>query len=122
MQNKQSDSLDSYLEESKDANIKFNLSKFEHDLFHEEDYVPGKIVRVKKIGTPSKGEKWKIYQDDKIVMTIDGKLLSNKERTFLYSYEGISFMISQYKNNVNSMNKFKKNLKEILQVKSKLDK
>jgi len=114
MQGKQLESINNYLEENKEFNIKSNLSKFEDDLFHEEDYVPGKIIRVKKTGTPAKGEKWKIYQDDKIAMTIDGEYLTGKEKKFLYSYEGINFIITQYKENVNNITKFKKNLKNHL--------
>lgn len=114
IENKELEQLNNYLENSKDLNIKNNLNKFEDDLFHEEDYIPGRVIRVKKIGTPSRGEKWKIYQDDKVTMTIDGKYLSMKEKSFLYSYDGILFIINQYKNNVNTMNKFKKNLKDAL--------
>lgn len=117
MKNNTIEPKNNFPEDIKDISVKHNLSKFEYDLFHEEDYIPGRIIRVKKTGTPNRGEKWKIYQDDKLVMTIDGDMLNKKEKAFLYSYEGISFIINQYKNNVSSVNKFKKNIKTELNKK-----
>lgn len=117
MSSKISDNSNMYVDDVREGSIKFSLNKSDFDLFHEEDYIPGKVIRVKRIGTVAKGEKWKIYQDEKIVMTIDGALLNNKERAFLSGYEGVLFIIDQYKSKVDTLNKFKKNLKEHLKSK-----
>src|SRR5208282_6942634 len=70
-------------EDFKDANLKYNLSKFEYDLYHEEDDVSEKVIRVKRVSMPNKGEKWRIFEDNKVMFTIEGTKLNNKEKDFL---------------------------------------
>jgi hypothetical protein len=106
----------SYLaaEDSKDAGSKLILSKFEYDLFHDEDNVINKVIRVKRFGSPTKGETWKIYEDSRIANIIDGKKLTKKEKMFLYTPEGIGFIVRQHKEGVTALSAFKKNMKQYL--------
>lgn len=103
-------------EEFKDQNIKYNLSKFDHDLYHEEDDVASKVIRVKRFSMPNKGEKWKFFEDNKVSLIIEGTKLTSKEREFLRTVDGVNFMISSYKEGINSFNGFKKKLKEKLKA------
>jgi len=73
------------------------LSKYEYDLYHEEDDVANKVIRVKHILTANKIERWRIMEDAKIVFTIEGAKLSNKERMFLRTVQGVNFLIKQCK-------------------------
>jgi hypothetical protein len=101
-------------EEFKDFPSKYNLSKFEYDLYHEEDDVVEKIIRVKRFQLPNDGEKWKIFEDSKIMMIIDGAKLTKKEKAFLRTVDGITFLVSQYKIGINSFNHLKIELKKKL--------
>jgi hypothetical protein len=115
MSNKSSaDSTGSSGEEFKDQNLKYNLSKFEYDLYHEEDDVAEKVIRVKRISMPNKGEKWKIFEDNKVVFTIEGNKLTNKEKDFLRSVDGVNFLLAQYKEGIKSLNSLKKEIKKKL--------
>ena len=99
-------------EEFKDQNIKYVLSKFEYDLYHEEDDVSNPVVRVRRFSLPNKGERWKIFEDNKVVFIIEGSKLAKKERTFLRTIDGINFVINQYKNGIKSFNSFKTEIKK----------
>jgi hypothetical protein len=101
-------------EESKDQNSKFNLSKFDFDLYHEEDDIAEKVYRVKRVSMPNKGEKWKIMIDNKVAFVIEGNKLSKKEREFLITVNGFSFILAQAKLGIKSLTVIKNELKKIL--------
>lgn len=101
-------------EEVKDNNLKYNLSKFEYDLYHEEDDVALPVIRVKHINLPNKGDRWKIFEDSKVGFTIEGSKLNNKEKEFLRSVDGVNFLIRQYKNGIKSFNALKSEIKKAL--------
>lgn len=102
----------SLTDENKDQNNKFNLNKFEFDLFHEEKNVPQTVIRVKRVSLPNKGEKWKIFEDNKNVFTVDGSKLTNKEKEFLRTVDGINFLLTQYKEGIKSFNALKQEIKK----------
>lgn len=101
-------------EEFKDQNQKYNLSKFEFDLYHEEYDVAEKVIRVKRVNMPNKGEKWKIMEDNKAMFVVEGTKLTNKEKEFLRTPEGFNFLISQYKQGIKSFNSLKTEIKKKL--------
>lgn len=102
----------SVFDEFKDQSTKHNLSKFEYDLYHEEDDKIEKIIRVRRISMPNKGEKWKIFEDNSVMFVVEGNKLSNKEKDFLRSVEGVNFLISQYKQGIKSFTALKTEIKK----------
>lgn len=88
----------------KTQNNKLVLSKFEDDLYKEEANLKMPIVRVKHITLPNKGDRWRIFQDDKPVIVIEGVKLNKKERAFLQGLDGVSWLIGQVKAGVGSFN------------------
>ena len=92
---------------------KQGLSKFEQDLFKEENNNVGKVISIKRI-LSNKIEKWKILEDDKVVMIIEGHRLTNKEKTFLRTVDGFNFLIKQYKIGIQSFNYLKSEIKKTL--------
>jgi hypothetical protein len=101
-------------EEFKDQNLKYNLSKFEYDLYHDEDDVTEKVIRVKRFSMPNKGEKWKIFEDNKVMFIVEGTKLTNKEKEFLRTIDGVNFLIAQYKEGIRSFNHLKTEIKKKL--------
>jgi hypothetical protein len=99
-------------EDFKDSNSKYNLSKFEYDLYHEEDDKSEKVIRVKRVSMPNKGEKWKILEDNKVMFVMEGTKLNNKEKDFLRTVDGVNFLITQYKAGIKSFNALKIALKK----------
>lgn len=99
-------------EEVKDS--KYNLSKFEYDLYHEEDDKSEKVIRVKRVSMPNKGEKWKIFEDNKVMFIVEGSKLNNKEKEFLRTVDGVNFLIAQYKEGIKSFNSLKNEIKKKL--------
>lgn len=89
-------------------------NKFEYDLFRDEDNKKEKILRVKRFNSPAHGEKWKIFEDTKVVEIIDASKLTKKEVEYLRTVEGFNFIINHYKAGMNSFNAFKKELKNKL--------
>ena len=118
---KDSDQLSNFYDDGvKEVNTKCYLNKYEYDLYREEDNSPGKVIQVKKIGNQKKGEKWRVIQDGKIALVIDGIKLTGKERNFLYTPEGISLLINQFKKNETSISSLKRNIKEATSSKKDL--
>jgi len=104
-------------EEVKDQNSKYSLSKFDFDLYHEEDDVSNQVIRVKSVSMPNKGQKWKITIDNKLIFTIESTKISKKERSFLQTIEGFNFMLAQAKLGIKSLNNFKVELKKMMSPK-----
>jgi hypothetical protein len=101
-------------EGGKDQNQRYNLSKFEYDLYHEEDDVAEKVIRVKRVSLPNKGEKWKVFEDNKVVFVLEGSKLTNKEKEFLRSVDGVNFLIGQAKQGIKSFNALRTEIKKKL--------
>jgi hypothetical protein len=115
MSNKNSsDGSVSITDEVKEQSNKYNLSKFDYDLYKEEDNVSEKVVRVKRVSLPNKGERWKIMEDNKLVFTVEGTKLTGKEKDFLRSIDGVNFLIAQAKSGIKSFNALKTEIKKKL--------
>ena len=108
---KDNSGITSITEELKENGSKKTLSKFEYDLYHEEDDIAEKIIRVKKVSMPNKGEKWKVMLDTKVVFQIESTKISKPERQYLQTIEGFNFILSQAKIGIKSLNAFRKELK-----------
>jgi hypothetical protein len=98
----------------KDYSSKSLTSHHDFDLFNEELHIKERVFTIKRLGAIDKNERWKISCDNKIILVVEGKKLSNKERIFLRTPEGFSFLISQAKNEVKSFSKLKVELKNKL--------
>jgi len=107
----------STIEDYKDQGSKYNLNKFEYDLYHEEDNIPEKVIRVKRFSMPNKGERWKIFEDNKVIFIIEGSKLTSKQREFLQTIEGVNFLIEQFKSGIKSFNALKNKIKNFIQNK-----
>lgn len=101
-------------EEFKEHNQRHSLSKVDLDLYHEELDVAEKVIRVKRFSMPNKGEKWKIFEDNKAMFILEGTKLTNKERDFLRTPDGFNFLIAQYKLGIKSFNSLRTELKKNL--------
>ncbi len=111
--NQESNPAGIVLDDFKDPNTKSGLSRFDYDLYKEEDDVTEKVIRVKRIAF-SKGERWKIFEDAKVMFTVEGSKLTNKEREFLRTAEGVIFLINRCKHGIRSFNALKKEIKKRL--------
>jgi hypothetical protein len=100
-------------EEFKDS-TRYVLSKFEYDLYHDEDNVALPSIRFKRFGKIAAGETWKFFHDQSksAALVIDGTKLTLKEREFLRTVEGVNFALAAYKAGANNLNAFKKSIKE----------
>lgn len=101
-------------DEFKDPALKYNLSKFDYDLYKEEDDVAEKVIRVKRVSMPNKGEKWRVLEDNKVVFILEGSKLNNKEKEFLRSADGASWLLAQAKVGIKSFNALKTEIKKKL--------
>jgi hypothetical protein len=94
--------------------IKHTFSKFDNDdLFHEENNIKEKVIRVKRISS-NKNERWNIFENNKIIFVLDGTKISKKEKEYLRTTEGFKFLIAQGKTGIKSLLSLRKNLKKLL--------
>lgn len=118
MNNGSTNSYDKYLNENDqffyDENSSKNgFLKQDSELFNEEDYVPGSLVRVKRVCKNS-AEDWKILIDNKEVLILKGTRFTAKEREYLRSAKGVLFVINGIKSGWNSVSEFKRQIKELV--------
>jgi hypothetical protein len=99
-------------EENKNGNGGYQLSKFDYNLYHEEDDIALTVVRVKHFNLPNKGDRWKIFEDNKVMFVVEGTKLNNKEKDFLRTVDGVNFLIAQYKAGIKSFNALKNEIKK----------
>jgi len=105
---------DTYDYDGKEVNGKIILSRFAYELFDEEKNTASKMVRVKRTFSNAKGESWKVFENDKVVFVLDGNKLSKKERDYLRTYEGFSFLLKEAKSGIKSLHGIKNKLKQIV--------
>lgn len=98
----------------KESGTKGNLNKFDYDLYKDEDNVTLPVIRVKSVNMPNKGKKWRIFQDTKVVFTIESIKLSKEEREYLQTVAGFNFLLHQAKSGIKSFNSFRIALKNTL--------
>ncbi len=111
-----SDGMTSITEEFKEHNSKKTLSKKDDELFHEEDDIVFPVIRIKYFSS-SNTCSWKIFDNNKVIFIVDGNKLTNKEKNYLKTVEGVNFLIKEFKNGINSFNSLKKAIAINLQSK-----
>lgn len=115
MKNLAKDIIINDIEEYKETNYRGKAEN--EDLFHEEDHKLEKLWRIKRIALPNDGERWKIFDDTKIIFILEGSKLNKKERDFLRSLEGLNFLLQVIKMGFHSLTKIKGELKKIMKFK-----
>jgi len=99
-----------------EGDLNRHFSKFDDSLFDDEkDGESKKSIRVKRISTKSFDKhSWKIFENNKIALIIEGESFIKKQITFLLTMAGIQFLIATYKEGNNTLVKIKKALKNHL--------
>lgn len=81
------------------------------ELYHDEDNVPGAIVRVKRNSTKAGDESWKIIVNNEEFLVLKGSRFTEKEREFLRGPSGMLFIMDGAKKGWDSVSEFKRQLK-----------
>jgi hypothetical protein len=106
---------DKSLDDLKEAGLRFNSNKLDHDLYHEEDDIEHISFRVKR--SPSdKGDNWTIFKNNKVILYIDSSKLNKKENSFLMS-KGCMFLLNKAKQGVKSLARLKREINRELENK-----
>lgn len=80
---------------------KSNIHRFDYDdLFDDNKHIVEVIFRVKYSSTPKRGEKWKIFENDELIVELDGAKLSKKYCEFLRTLDGTRWLLDKAKNNM----------------------
>lgn len=122
MSNKNYEQGSTISDDFKEQTIKYTLSKKDDDLYHEEDNILFKVIRVKRIGMPNREEKWKIFDENKVIFVVEGHKLAKKERAFLRGIDGVNFLIGEFKRGVKSFNALKIAIKKVMKKSKKIKK
>lgn len=85
------------------------------DFFDEDSYIPHELIGVKYVELPKKsGEDWEIVKDKITVLVVKGVRFSKKERIFLRTPNGMSFLINGYKRGWKTISEFKRQIKSFM--------
>jgi len=105
-------SIISITDEMKENNNKYTLNRHDYDLHREENNTVEKVLRVKRFSLPNKEERWKVFEDNKVMYILEGNKLNNKEKDYLRTVEGFNFLLSQYKLGISSFVALRNELKK----------
>jgi hypothetical protein len=89
-----------------------SILKQETELFNEEDYVPGELIRVKRIAK-SDSEDWQVFINNNKTLLIKGNRFSTTEKEFLRTPAGVMFIINGIKQGWKSVSDFKRQIKDL---------
>jgi hypothetical protein len=88
------------------------LNNHNNELFNDESYVVHKLINVKRVVLPKNGENWEIIEDGRIIFTLKGVRLTNKEKAMLRTAEGIQLLMNEYKTGNTSVANIRQKLKK----------
>lgn len=88
---------------------KGSFIKQDSEFFNDEDYVPGRSVRVKRIATNST-EDWKVFVNEEEFIILKGIRFTAPEREFFRKTEGVMFIINGIKSGWKSISEFKRQM------------
>lgn len=91
---------------------KYPLSKYDYDLYDDAKAIPTRVIRIKRMGSIAKNERWRIFENDQLKFVLDGEKLSKKEKAFLRGIEGINWLIGECKVGFKSFNELRGRLKQ----------
>jgi len=93
------------------------LNSQSNELFDEDSHVIHKLINIKRISLPQKGEDWQVLENNKVAFTLKGIKMTQKEKNVLYTLEGIQLLIKEYKLGNKTVSGIKKKIKELIKRK-----
>jgi len=98
---------------------KYISSKYDYDLYNEEDNKKMPLVRVQRyFSKKTNEESWRFFENTKKTIEISAELLNKEEISFLRSAEGILFCLKKYKEN-KDLNFIKNSISNFINSKGK---
>lgn len=89
----------------------FSLSKAENEFFDEEKQKnKSDVFRIKFISSKKHGDSWNVYSNEDLLTEIKTYRLNKKEKRFVESAEGISFILKCAKEGLRSVVEFKEKI------------
>ena len=104
--------LDDDLNEPEKQKVSFNLNQSNELFDDEEAAIKHKLINVRRVSLPRKGENWEISEDGRKVLILRGVRLTNREKRVLRTVEGIKLVVEEYKSGNHSVTKMKSVLRE----------
>lgn len=81
---------------------KYISSKFDYDLYHDDDNKKMPMVRIQRfVNKKTSEESWKFFENLKKTIEVNSDSFLENELKFLRSTEGILFCLKKYKENKN---------------------
>jgi len=90
----------------------FSLSQSNELFDDDEASKQHRIINVKRVSLPRKGENWEVLDDGRKVLILRGVRLTKREKSVLRTVEGIRIVIEEYKSGNKSVTKIKSKLRE----------
>lgn len=102
------------LDEEKEYTSNTLLNNSKNELYDEDAHIPHPLIRVSRVSLPNNGENWEISEDDRVMLTLKGLRLTQKQRSFLRTPSGISWLMSEYKLGTRTVVALKEKMKGVL--------
>lgn len=93
--------------ENKENSIKYLLSKYDFELYKDEDNLQYKSYEVKRVKMPNSGEAYKFIENNTTFFTLNTYDLTEQENKYLKTVDGFKLLINLAKQNVKDLNVIK---------------
>jgi len=87
--------------------MSFNLNQSNELFDDEEASKKHKLINVRRIALPRKGENWEISEDGRKVLILRGVKLTKREKSALRTVGGIKLVVEEFKSGNRSVTKMK---------------
>lgn len=82
----------------KESIAKYVSSKFDYELYHDEDNKKHVVVRIKSLfDKKTKTTKFRFFENTKNTITLSSEELNEKQIKFIQSVEGVNYCLAEYK-------------------------
>jgi len=104
--------LDNETNDLEKHKVSFTINQ-SNELFDDEEAAKKhKLINIRRVSLPRKGENWEVYDDGRKVLILRGVKLTKKERGVLRTVNGIRLVVEEYKAGNRSVAKIKAILRE----------
>ena len=87
----------------------YNLKTID-ELYDEQKDIVFPMLRIKRVSRPKNNERWEIIENGEIKLSLKRSALTNVDAEFLYTVDGIKFLLEQFKVGVRTIGKIKESL------------
>jgi hypothetical protein len=96
-------------EDHNNVSATYNLRTID-ELYDEQKDIIFPVLRIKRISRPKNSERWEIIENGETRLSLRRSTITNADAEFLYTTDGVKFLLEQFKSGARTIGKLKESL------------